>query len=65
MKLRDVITSKKFWTLVTAIVAAFAAYFLTACSASHYVTQSASSFRSGDTTTTIIRYEQLGGFKKR
>lgn len=31
MKYADIFKSKKFWTLVSAIVAAFAAYFLTAC----------------------------------
>lgn len=31
MDVKTVIRSKKFWTLVSAIVAAFAAYFLSAC----------------------------------
>ena len=33
MTLKDVLRSKKFWTLVTAIVAALAAFFLESCSA--------------------------------
>lgn len=65
MKLNDILHSKKFWTLVASVVAALAAYFSVSCSSSHYVTQSASSFRSGDTTTTVIRYEQVGSFNKR
>lgn len=64
-KLKNLLTSKKFWTLVSAIVAAISAFFLTSCSASHYVAQSASSFVRGDTTTTIIRYEQVGSIKKK
>lgn len=64
-KLKDLLTSKKFWTLVSAIVAAVSAFFLTSCSASHYVAQSASSFVRGDTTTTIIKYEQIGSIKKK
>lgn len=31
MDVKTVIRSKKFWTLVSTIVAALAAYFLTAC----------------------------------
>lgn len=64
-KLKNLLTSKKFWTLVSAIVAAVSAFFLTSCSASHYVAQSASSFVRGDTTTTIIKYEQIGSIKKK
>lgn len=64
-KLKDLLKSKKFWTLVSAIVAALSAFFLTSCSASHYVAQSASSFVKGDTTTTIIKYEQVGSIKKK
>ena len=64
-KLKNLLTSKKFWTLVSAIVAAISAFFLTSCSASHYVAQSSSSFVRGDTTTTIIKYEQIGSIKKK
>ena len=62
---KNLLTSKKFWTLVSAIVAAISAFFLTSCSTSHYVAQSASSFVQGDTTTTIIKYEQVGSIKKK
>lgn len=62
---KNLLTSKKFWTLVSAIVAALSAFFLTSCSTSHYVAQSASSFVQGDTTITIIKYEQVGSVKKK
>lgn len=39
-KLKALLTSKKFWTLVSAIVAAFAAFFLSSCSASAKVARS-------------------------
>lgn len=64
-KSKNLLTSRKFWTLVSAIIAAFSAFFLTSCSTSHYVAQSVSSFVQGDTTTTIIRYEQVGSIKKK
>lgn len=32
-KLKDLLSSKKFWTLVAAIVAALSAFFATSCSA--------------------------------
>ena len=64
MTLKNIIHSKKFWTLITAIVAALAAFFLESCTARHYVVQSASSIKSGDTTRTTITYEQIGNFKR-
>lgn len=64
-KLKNLLKSKKFWTLVSAIVAALSAFFLTSCSTSHYVAQSVSSFVRGDTTTTIIKYEQVGSVNKK
>jgi len=64
MTLKDVLYSKKFWTLVTSIVAALAAFFLSSCTTRHYVVQSASSVKSGDTTKTTITYEQVGDFKR-
>jgi len=33
MKFKDLIHSKKFWTLVAAVVAALSAFFLSSCSA--------------------------------
>lgn len=64
MTLKDMVRSKKFWTLVSAIVAALAAFFLGSCTARHYVVQSASSIKSGDTTRTTITYEQVGNFRR-
>lgn len=45
--------------IALAVVAIFAS-----CSASHRVSQSASTFKSGDTLTTTIIYHQTGKFKK-
>jgi hypothetical protein len=39
-KIKALLTSKKFWTLVSAIVAALSAFFLTSCSASAKVARS-------------------------
>lgn len=39
-KFKQLIRSKKFWTLVTALVAALAAFFTTSCSASAKVQRS-------------------------
>ena len=64
-KLKNLLKSKKFWTLVGSIIAALSAFFLTSCSTSRYVTQSVSSFVKGDTTTTIIKYEQVGSINKK
>lgn len=36
-KLKQILTSKKFWTLVTAIVAALAAFFTVSCSGYKFV----------------------------
>lgn len=35
-KIKQILQSKKFWTLVSAIVAALAAYFATSCAAATY-----------------------------
>lgn len=64
-KLKNLLKSKKFWTLIAAIVAALTAFFTTSCSSAHYVAQSVSSYVKGDTTTTIIKYEQVGSIKKK
>lgn len=39
-KLKSIITSKKFWTLISAIVAALAAYFAVSCTATARVQRS-------------------------
>lgn len=38
-KFKQILASKKFWTLVAAIVAALSAYFATSCSAAYRVTR--------------------------
>jgi len=62
--MKNLLRSKKFWTFVSAIVAAFAAFFLSACGSTHRVIQSSSSFRRGDTIVTSITYEQIGKIQK-
>lgn len=64
MNIKALLKSKKFWTLIAAVVSALAAFFLESCTARHYVVQSASSIKSGDTTRTTITYEQIGNFKR-
>lgn len=39
-KFKNLLKSKKFWTLIAALVAAFAAFFTTSCSASAKVSRS-------------------------
>lgn len=46
--------------IAIAVVAIFAS-----CSTSHRVSQSASTFKSGDTLTTTIIYQQTGNFKRK
>lgn len=48
------------WIVSMVVVAIFAS-----CTTSHRVSQSASTFKSGDTLTTTIIYQQTGNFKKR
>lgn len=39
-KLKNLLKSKKFWTLVSALVAAFSAFFMTGCAAQAKVQRS-------------------------
>lgn len=58
------------WTRREAIVAvvmticATAVVLLTSCNAKQFVSQSASTFKNGDTVITKITYEQVGTIKK-
>lgn len=58
------------WTRSETIVAvvmticATAVVLLTSCNAKQYVSQSASTFKNGDTVVTKITYEQVGTIKK-
>lgn len=59
--------TKPTWAkVIISIIALLIAVVLlfTSCSASHYVAQSVSSYTKGDTTTTIIKYEQVGNIRK-
>lgn len=38
--IKELLTSKKFWTLVAAIVAAFAAFFTTSCTGYNFIKRS-------------------------
>lgn len=49
-----------FLIIAVATVAIFAS-----CASTHRVSQSASTYRSGDTLTTTIIYQQTGSLKKR
>jgi signal transduction histidine kinase len=49
---------------IVLIVAMAVVTIFASCTASHRVSQSASTFKSGDTLTTTIIYQQTGKFKK-
>ncbi len=51
--------------LVACIVAAVLIAIFASCTTSHRVSQSASTFKSGDTLTTTIIYQQTGNLKRR
>lgn len=50
---------------IVLIIAIAVVTIFASCSTSHRVSQSASTFKSGDTLTTTIIYQQTGSFKKR
>lgn len=50
---------------IVLIIAIAVVTIFASCAMSHRVTQSASTFKSGDTLTTTIIYQQTGNFKKR
>lgn len=47
-----------------AIICATIIALLTSCNAKQFVSQSASTFKNGDTVVTKITYEQIGTIKK-
>lgn len=51
------------WIVLIFAIAAVAIF--ASCSTSHRVSQSASTFKSGDTLTTTIIYQQTGNFKRK
>ena len=50
---------------IVLIVAMVVVAIFASCTTSHRVSQSASTFKSGDTLTTTIIYQQTGNLKKR
>lgn len=64
MTFKQLITSKKFWTLVSAIVAALAAFFVAGCATTHRVQQTATSFSGKDSVVMTITYDSRGNIKK-
>lgn len=64
MTFKQLITSKKFWTLVASIVAALTAFFVSGCSATRTVTQRATSYSNSDSVVMEIIYDDRGNVKK-
>lgn len=50
---------------IVLIIAIAVVTILASCSTSHRVSQSASTFKSGDTLTTTIIYQQTGNLKRK
>lgn len=50
---------------IVLIIAMVVVTIFASCTTSHRVSQSASTFKSGDTLTTTIIYQQTGNIKKR
>ena len=57
-------TRDKTIVAVVAIICAATIALLASCNAKQFVSQSASTFKSGDTVVTKITYEQIGTIKK-
>lgn len=57
-------TRNKTIIAIIAIICATAIALLTSCNAKQFVSQSASTFKNGDTVVTKITYEQVGTIKK-
>lgn len=57
-------TKNKTIVAIIAVVCATTVVLLTSCNAKQFVSQSASTFKSGDTVVTKITYEQVGTIKK-
>ncbi len=64
MTFKQLITSKKFWTLIAAIVAALTAFFVSGCATTHRVQQTATSFHGTDSVVMSITYDSRGNIKK-
>lgn len=57
-------TRNKTIIAIIAIICATVVALLTSCNAKQFVSQSASTFKKGDTVVTKITYEQIGTIKK-
>ena len=57
-------TKNKTIIAVVAIICATVVVLLTSCNAKQFVSQSASTFKNGDTLVTKITYEQVGTIRK-
>lgn len=57
-------TRNKTIIAIIAIICATVIALLTSCNAKQFVSQSASTFKNGDTVVTKITYEQVGTIKK-
>lgn len=57
-------TRSKTIVAVVMTICATAVVLLTSCNAKQFVSQSASTFKNGDTVVTKITYEQIGTIKK-
>lgn len=64
MTFKQLVTSKKFWTLVSTIVAALAAFFVSGCATTHRVQQTATSFTGTDSVVMTITYDARGNIKR-
>jgi len=64
MTFKQLITSKKFWTLIAAIVAALTAFFVAGCASVHRVQQTATSFSGKDSVVMTITYDSRGRINK-
>lgn len=57
-------TKNKTIVAIVTVICATAIALLTSCNAKQFVSQSASTFKNGDTVVTKITYEQIGTIKK-
>lgn len=64
MTFKQLITSKKFWTLIAAIVSALTAFFVVGCASVHRVQQTATSFSGKDSVVMTITYDSRGRINK-
>lgn len=64
MTFKQLVTSKKFWTLIAAIVAALTAFFVSGCATLHRVQQTATSVSGRDSVVMSITYDSRGRVNK-